>query len=160
MIALELANARHGLAISTVFALGVKVDWTPDELARMAALAARPPRSFVTHGDALAQHARVAGLIDADPRCLDRGTRQDQSGWRLALDPAAFAVEAPAMADLVATAPCPVHLARGERDDMVSDDALRSFDPAAATIASAGHNAMVEQPAGVWDWVTGQSVQP
>jgi pimeloyl-ACP methyl ester carboxylesterase len=57
------------------------------------------------------------------------------------------------MAELIRRAPCPVHLACGEGDPMIGVERMRDFDPGAIAIADAGHNAMVDQPDAVWDWV-------
>lgn len=153
LIAIALADPGYGLSVASAFGLGIKVCWTEDELARMEGLSRRTPRSFPSEPDALAQHARVAGLVDPAPTLLARGAYETAAGWQLALDPAAFAVAVPPMRELVAAATCPVHLARGERDEMVDDATLREFDPAAARIPHAGHNAMVENPAAVLVWL-------
>ena len=42
---------------------------------------------------------------------------------------------------------------RGAADRMVSLEQLRAFDSEAIDIPDAGHNAMLEQPGEVWDWV-------
>jgi pimeloyl-ACP methyl ester carboxylesterase len=150
-----------GCALSTslnplaVFALGVKIDWADAELARFGELAAKPSRRFPSEEEALGYHARLSGLgqVNSSETLLARGARRDEDGWTAALDPAAFAVEAPDMAELIRRAPCPVHLACGEGDPMIGVERMRDFDPGAIAIADAGHNAMVDQPDAVWDWV-------
>jgi pimeloyl-ACP methyl ester carboxylesterase len=62
------------------------------------------------------------------------------------MDPAAFAVGAPDMAQLVGQSQAPVTLARGERDPMNTDEQLARFGPAAVTLPGLGHNAHVESP--------------
>jgi pimeloyl-ACP methyl ester carboxylesterase len=70
--------------------------------------------------------------------------------WRLAMDPRAFAVGAPEMADLLlAAVPAPVLLARGEGDPLVSDDDLARLGAPSTTLPRLGHNAHVEDPAAV-----------
>jgi pimeloyl-ACP methyl ester carboxylesterase len=78
------------------------------------------------------------------------------SQWRAAMDMAAFAVERSRMAELVDAARCPVRLACGEGDAMISADRLRDFDARAFAIPGAGHNAMVDAPGSVWDWLRAQ----
>src|SRR5262245_30293299 len=62
MIAVHLASGRHGVAPDAVVATGVKVRWTPDEIAGMAALAAKPARLFDTFEDAQDRYRKVSGL--------------------------------------------------------------------------------------------------
>jgi pimeloyl-ACP methyl ester carboxylesterase len=150
-----------GCALSTrlnplaVFALGVKIDWADAELARFGEMATKPPRRSPSEEEALGYHARLSGLgnVNSSDALLARGARRDGDGWSAALDPAAFAVEAPDMAELIRRAPCPVHLACGEGDPMVRVERMRDFDPGAVAIPDAGHNAMVDRPDAVWDWV-------
>jgi pimeloyl-ACP methyl ester carboxylesterase len=151
VVAAALSSA---VAPRAVFALGVKIDWTEEELARFHGLAAKPARRFEVEDEALRFHARLAGL-EAEPGSplLAGGARQVDDGWTAALDPAAFVVAAPDMARLARTAPCPVHLACGERDQMVGVGRLRDFDSKAIALPKAGHNAMVDRPDAVWDWV-------
>jgi pimeloyl-ACP methyl ester carboxylesterase len=153
VIALALASdARVGP--HRVFGLGIKVDWTEKELERLAVLALRQPRLFDSEADALAQHRRQCGLdCDIGSPLLNRGIVRIDNCWRTAMDPAAFAVELPAMNELVAAARCPFHLGCGEHDAMVTVDRLRRLDPAVACIPSAGHNAMVDDPGAVWEWM-------
>lgn len=153
VVALALAGPRGAPRIEGVFGLGIKVRWADAELERFAALAMRPRRRFATETEALAQHRRMCGLADAAPHLLRRGVRATDGEWELALDPAALAVAAPAMAALVAAATCPVHLARGEHDPMVDDASLGAFDNDPVSIAGAGHNAMIDAPAAVWAWL-------
>jgi pimeloyl-ACP methyl ester carboxylesterase len=143
------------LAPRAVYALGVKIDWTDAELARFQDMATKPPRRFAREDEALGYHARLSGLgqVQADSPLVARGARRDGDEWTAALDPAAFAVEAPDMAGLIRKAPCPVHLACGEGDPMIGAERMRAFDPSAIAIPDAGHNAMVDRPDTVWDWV-------
>jgi pimeloyl-ACP methyl ester carboxylesterase len=156
VIALALASGDFGIRPTAVFCLGIKVNWADEELEKLAQLAAKPARAFESEADALGFYARQSGLGVTDPASplVDRAVAQiGEGGWRTAVDMRAFAVERPAMAALLAGALCPVRLARGERDPMVSDADLAALDADAATIAGAGHNAMVDTPEQVWTWV-------
>lgn len=148
VLALELASGKYDVEVVGVLALGVKVEWTQDELGRAATFAARPPRVFETQADADQAYLKVSGLLGiapADPA----GLRETEGGWRLAMDPAAFGVGAPDMPALLAAARCPVVLAAGENDPMSRPGQLGALDPDAVTLAGLGHNAHVEDPAAV-----------
>jgi pimeloyl-ACP methyl ester carboxylesterase len=149
VVALHLAR-RPG--VRAVAALGVKVVWTAEELARAAALAERPAPTFASRAEAVARHLRVSGLdglVDPADPALDAGVRETASGWRTAFDPRAFAAGEPGMAGLVAAAPVPVLLARGERDPMVSTAQLAELVPHPVVLPGLGHNAHVERPEAV-----------
>jgi pimeloyl-ACP methyl ester carboxylesterase len=149
VVALHLAG-RPG--VRGVVGVGIKVAWTPDELARAAALAQRPAPEFANRDEAVARHLRVAGLTGlldpADP-AVDAGVRPSGSGWRTALDPRAFGVGEPGVAGLVAAAAAPVILARGELDPLVSTAKLAELVPDPVVLAGLGHNAHVERPSAV-----------
>jgi pimeloyl-ACP methyl ester carboxylesterase len=153
VIALTLAGQ---VKADRVFGLGIKVAWTDAELERLAAVSQRAPKLFEHEAEAREQHRRQCGL-ECDPASplLERGTVREGDQWRTALDQTVFAVSRPPMAELIAAAPCPVHLACGEHDVMVSVEQLRALDPAARRIDGAGHNAMVDDPDAVWDWISG-----
>jgi pimeloyl-ACP methyl ester carboxylesterase len=155
VIALALASGTYGFRPIRVLGLGIKADWTDEELARMASLASRPPRWFDSEVEAASQHSKIAGLAGVDPGSplLARGTIVAGRAFRAAIDPAAFAVGAPDLPALAADARCPVHLACGTGDAMVSVERLRAVDPGARAIPDAGHNAMVDAPTHIWDWL-------
>jgi pimeloyl-ACP methyl ester carboxylesterase len=79
----------------------------------------------------------------ADPA----GITATDDGWRLTLDPYAFAVGAPDMPGLLAAARCPVTLVAGEHDPMSRPEQLRALRADAVTLPGLGHNAHVEDPA-------------
>ncbi len=152
VIGLVLASGWYGLTPRGVVALDVKVTWTPEELAANAAFAVRPSRTYPTYQEAAARALRVSGLQDLlgvdDPR-LGAGLVEEGDGWRLALDPKTFAVGAPDMSGLLAAARCPVVLATGEEDPMVSEEELAALVPDPVTLRGLGHNVHVEDPAAV-----------
>ncbi|MGH6871484.1 MAG: alpha/beta fold hydrolase [Rhizomicrobium sp.] len=152
-VALELASGKYGFVPARVFGLGIKVVWTEDELAGMAKMAASKHRFFATRDEATARHLRLAGLTGlVPPEDGARGVMETEEGWRLAQDPAVATVGAPRANELLAAAKAPVHLARGVGDTMVTHEQLLAYDPAAADLPG-GHNAMVEHPAAMWDWI-------
>ncbi|TWF78201.1 pimeloyl-ACP methyl ester carboxylesterase [Pseudonocardia hierapolitana] len=149
VVGLHLA-ARPG--VRAVIGLGIKVAWTPEELARAAALAAREPARFATRDEAVARHLRVSGLdglVAPDSAAALAGVVERDGMWRPALDPRAFGVGDPQLAALLAAAPVPVVLARGEHDTMVSAEQLRALVPSPVDLPGLGHNAHVEAPAAV-----------
>ncbi len=149
VLAVALASGWYGLNVTAVMAIGVKVEWTDDELARPAGLAARPPARFTTFEEALARYRRVAGLETlADPGApeLRDGVVERDGGYELAQDTATFGVGAPPMASLLAVVGCPVTLACGEHDHMVTINQLRALAPDAVELPGVGHNAHVDAP--------------
>ncbi len=145
VVGLALATGWFGIDVAGVLAVGVKVEWSEDDLAKAAAMADRPPRVFPTREDAERGFLKISGLTglaEADPA----GVVEGEDGWRLALDPAAFAVGAPDMRGLLGAAGCPVTLAAGENDPMSLPDQLRVLSPDALTLPGLGHNAHVESP--------------
>jgi pimeloyl-ACP methyl ester carboxylesterase len=155
-IALALASGRFGFTPARVFGLGIKVGWSDEERAGMQRIASAPARHFATRAEAAERYLKIAGLtgfVAPDSLEATAGIREAEHGWRLAYDPAAACIGPPPMLALLAAAQCPVHLARGDSDTLVTRDQLRAYDPNAEDIAGAGHNAMVEAPDAVWSWV-------
>jgi pimeloyl-ACP methyl ester carboxylesterase len=148
-VGLALASGRFPVPVDAVIGLGIKVAWTDADLERARALAHRPAALFASRDEAAARYLRVsglAGLLPAGATAVDAGLREQDGHWRLAMDPAAFAVGAPDMARLVARSQAPVTLARGEHDPMNTDEQLAQFGPGAVTLPGVGHNAHVESP--------------
>ncbi|WP_433532368.1 alpha/beta fold hydrolase [Micromonospora sp. CA-263727] len=152
VVGLALAAASQGVPVDAVVGLGIKAVWSPEELARAGDLATRPVTWFATRGEAARRYLRVsglAGLVAPDHPMVDAGLRQADGRWRLAMDPAAFAVGEPDLTALLAAIDVPVLLARGEHDPMVSDAQLKEYGVPVATLPGLGHNAHVEDPAAV-----------
>jgi pimeloyl-ACP methyl ester carboxylesterase len=144
VIGLHLAR-RPG--VRAVVGLGIKVAWTGEELARAATIAAKPPIIHPTREDAATRFQRVAGLVGLKNDAPDAAVTRDGDGWRTTHDPRTFAVGEPGVAALLAAAPVPVVLARGEHDPMVSREQLAALVPDPVDLAGLGHNAHVEDPA-------------
>lgn len=152
VVALALASGWFGVEVSAVVGLGIKVSWTAEELQRAAALAERPVSWFATRDEAAQRHLRVAGLaglVDPDDPSLSAALVEHDGRWRLALDPASFAVGRPDLPGLLAAARAPVLLARGDHDALVSTDQLAELVPAPVVLPGCGHNAHLERPAAV-----------
>ena len=152
VIGLRLA-ARPG--VRAVIGLGIKVAWTAEELSRAAAMAAREAPVYATREEAVRRHLRVAGLdglVDPADAALHAAVARfsapsGEPGWRPTFDVRAFGVGEPGVAGLIAAAPVPVLLARGEHDPMVTAAQLRGLVPDPVELAGLGHNAHVEDPA-------------
>ncbi|MGC1212985.1 MAG: alpha/beta fold hydrolase [Micromonospora sp.] len=152
VVALALAARRVGLPVDAVIGLGIKAVWSPAELDKARELAERPVTWFVSRDEAARRYLRVsglAGLFAPDHPVVEAGLRREDGRWRLAMDPAAFAVGEPRLPALLAATDVPVLLARGEHDPMVSDAQLKELGVPVATLPGLGHNAHVEDPEAV-----------
>lgn len=157
-VALTLASGWFGFIPTLVFGLGIKVAWSEDELARMREFATSPVRNFATRDEAVARYLKVSGLqglVPPESGLAQAGVIEEAGAWRLAASPATASVSPAPMAGLLAAAQCPVHLARGETDALVTLEQLRDYDKDAVNIAG-GHNVMVENPEAVWAWLAGR----
>lgn len=95
VIGLALASGQYGVQVDRVVALGVKVAWTADELAKAAALAQREVAWFDSRAEAAGRFLRVSGLtglLDPEDDAVAHGLREEDGRWRLAMDPATFGV--------------------------------------------------------------------
>ena len=149
-LGLALASDWFGVRIESLLGLGPKVTWLDAEVTAMLELARKPAREFPTETEAWARYRKISGLdaqIAPDTLTLARGVRANGESYRLAADPRTPLVTGAPFATLYASARCPVLLARGERDTMVTLDELRVYCPHALDLANTGHNAHVEAPA-------------
>jgi len=149
VVGLALTSGKFPVAAQAVIGLGIKAVWTDEDLDRAQAAARRPRAWFASRDEAAARYLRVsglAGLLPADDPAVDAGLREQDGRWQLAMDPGAFAVGVPDMAQLLARSQAPVTLARGEHDPMNSDEQLARLGSATVTLPGLGHNAHVESP--------------
>jgi pimeloyl-ACP methyl ester carboxylesterase len=154
-IGLVLASGRCAVQPNVVFGVGIKLVWRDEEIARMRAIAAQPVKRFASEEDAWERYMKVSGLFGipgADASVAARGIAREGDDWRLAMDPAANNAGKPEFAQLMAAARCPVHLARGGSDALVTLEATRALDPGGIDLGNYGHNVLVESPATVWAW--------
>ncbi|WP_091294408.1 alpha/beta fold hydrolase [Amycolatopsis xylanica] len=152
VLGLTLASGWFGVPVRAVCGLGIKVEWTPDDLAKAAAVAAKPARVFATREEAAERWLKVAGLFglwDKESPLVSAGLVSGEDGWRTALDPLAFAVGAPDMHGLISVSKARVLLAAGQNDLMSPETHLRDFGVDFAVLPNLGHNAHVEAPAAV-----------
>jgi pimeloyl-ACP methyl ester carboxylesterase len=155
VVALELADGSPP-APTAVVAFGVKVRWPEEHVAAAARMAARPVTHVASRAEAVDRYLKLAGLtglVDPTHRTTEAGVVETPEGWRVAQDPATFGVGVPNMAGLLSRAACPVLLARGEGDPMVSEADLRALVSEPVTLPGLGHNPHVEDPAAVVELV-------
>jgi pimeloyl-ACP methyl ester carboxylesterase len=156
VVALALAALAPD-RVRRVVGLGIKVSWPPEDAARAAAMAERPVATYDDRAQAVDRFLRVSGLAGliapddpmVDGAVVDRDAAGEGSGWRLAQDPRTFGVGVPDMEGLLAAVNCPVVLARGEHDPMVTHEQLGALVDRPVTLQGLGHNAHVEDPAAV-----------
>jgi pimeloyl-ACP methyl ester carboxylesterase len=130
LVALTLADGTHGLRVGGVLAIAMKVSWTPEELARRAALANRPQQN--------ARSASSATKTSNDPR--------------LTADPPATQEELAAVMDRVRV---PVRLACGDADPGIEPaDMAAVLGRDVEVIAGAGHNPHIDDPARIAALIT------
>jgi pimeloyl-ACP methyl ester carboxylesterase len=156
VIGLALATGWFGVVPHRVFAAGIKIAWSDEELRRMEALASQPAKRFSTEEEAWDRYLKVsglAGITGAAAPVAARGIAHDADGWHLAMDPRANGVGKPPMAELMALTRCPVHLGRGGHDALMTLEQTRALDPDARDLGPHGHNVMAEAPGQVWDWM-------
>ena len=146
---LAVALAAQGLPAAAV-AVSVKTQWSDDDAARAAALAARPRATFPDRDAAAERFLRVAGLAGLldGPELRASGTAEVDGGWALAQDPATNGLVPPPFGGLLARVSCPVRTATGEADPVAPPAAL---PPGGTVVAGAGHNLHVERPDAVLD---------
>ncbi|MGY1822478.1 alpha/beta fold hydrolase [Geodermatophilus sp. SYSU D00079] len=148
-----LAGGWYGVPVERVVAVGVKIDWTPEEEARARTMAGRAPQVFPTAAQAADRHLRLAGLsglLTPEDPVARAGVREAEGGFVAALDPRAFGAVGPSVEEVLSRAVAPLRLAAGSADPMVGLDAMRRVDPGAVLVDGAGHNAHWEAPEAVW----------
>ncbi|ANZ36399.1 alpha/beta hydrolase [Lentzea guizhouensis] len=140
VVGLALASGWFGVEVTTAVGVGIKVQWTDEELAKAAALAAKPAKVFETEAEAVDRAAKMAGVP------LRHGVSEVDGGWAPVLDMRAFGVGRPDMAGLVMAAQAHVVLAAGENDPMSPQEHLKELVPEPVVFTGAGHNVHVESP--------------
>ncbi|MGC1302642.1 MAG: alpha/beta hydrolase, partial [Caulobacteraceae bacterium] len=151
-VGLILATGWFGVTVEHVVTIGMKMNWTAEEAAKMGR--PYPVRWFDTRGAAAERFLLVSGLAGkttADARMVDRGIVEEDGRWRLAADPLTVGVVGPETPDLIAAAKAAgttVRLACGTEDPLVRLEEMTPFDPHAVRLPG-GHNLHVETPAAV-----------
>jgi pimeloyl-ACP methyl ester carboxylesterase len=156
VVGMALASGWFGMKVRKVVAFGVKIRWAPDEAQKLHALARTPPKLFDTREQAIERYLKVSGLFGlveaSDPAALS-GVRPEGEKWRMAADPMINAAAGPEFAPLVRAMQSPLKLGAGSKDPMVNAGDMAPYDPQPRIIEGAGHNAQVEKPAELWEWI-------
>jgi pimeloyl-ACP methyl ester carboxylesterase len=156
LVALGLATGWFGIEITCVMALGMKVTWTAAELEGARKRAEAPVRWLASRPEAVDRFLRVSGLngvVAPDDLLTESGVISGVQGYRVASDTLAISIGAPPMDKLIQVARAGVALACGDKDGLVTVDELRALHPSAEALAGLSHNAHVEDPAAVWQWM-------
>jgi pimeloyl-ACP methyl ester carboxylesterase len=151
-VGLALASGWFGVRVASVLGIGPKISWSEADFAAVAELARKPARVFPNEEEAWSRYRKVSGLdmrVAPDSALLERGIVSVDTGFRLAADPRTALVAGAPFATLAASARCPVLLARGASDPMVTLEELRAHCAAALNIPDTGHNAHVESPGSI-----------
>lgn len=144
-VGLLLASGKYGIDVSSILAIGLKVDWSKEDIARLGEI--RPVRYFATRMEASQRFLRVtglAGLIGENDRCVQAGVIEDRDGFRLAVDPKTACVVQEPVPPLLMRAQacgCRLRLACGDEDRLVDIASLRKWDRDATIFPGIGHNA-------------------
>jgi pimeloyl-ACP methyl ester carboxylesterase len=152
VVGIALASGWFGVEVAQVVAIGVKIVWQSEEVAKAQNFARSAVRWFETRDEAVQRFLRATGLarlVDPDSECVARGIQECDGRFRLAMDPAANLAGDP-IEPFIRAMSAPLRLAAGDRDPMVTLDEMRRYDPGATLIEGAGHNAHVEAPERVW----------
>lgn len=153
-VAVCLASQFFRPVVRGVLGLGIKVSWTDDDVAAMAAIAAKGTRYFETRDEAVQRFLRgagLAGIVDGDHPSVESAIELVSEGWMLRQDPLTFAQTKLDMAALIAAAQCSVILGAGSEDPMVSAAELSEFVSDPRIAEGAAHNVQVQDP----EWVIG-----
>jgi pimeloyl-ACP methyl ester carboxylesterase len=156
VVGMALGTGWYGVKVRKVTAFGVKIRWTPDEVPKLQALARTPAKLFDAKEQAVERYLKVSGLfglVDAQSPIAQSGVREANGKWHLAADPMINAAAGPELAPIVRAMQCPLRLAAGSRDPMVNAADMAPYDARAQIIESAGHNAQVERPGELWQWI-------
>jgi pimeloyl-ACP methyl ester carboxylesterase len=154
-VGLLLASGFYRPNVTAAIGVGIKVNWSDEDVAGVAKVAAKGVRWFDTREEAEARFLLQSGLsaVGADHptavAALEDAVAEGDGGWRVAQDPATFAQTALDTTSLLAAAKCPVVLGAGTEDQMVSEADLKTYVSDPHMAEGLGHNVHVEDPAWV-----------
>jgi pimeloyl-ACP methyl ester carboxylesterase len=155
-VGMLLASGWFGIRVRKVIAFGVKIRWTPEELAKSHALARTPARLFDERSQAIERYLKVAGLfglVDPASALAQAGVREEGGKFRLAGDPLTYAAAGPDLAKIASAMQAPLRMGAGGKDPMVSASDMQPYDPRPFIVEGAGHNVQVERPKELWELI-------
>ena len=153
LIGLSMATSWFGLNVVGILVIGTMIKWNDGDSERFNALAEKPIRWFGEKDEAVERYLKVSGLYDtvaADHPMVASGIKEEGGKFRLAADNATGTIGGPWMTMLMSVAECPIILAAGEHDTIVTAELYQTYDKDAVSIPNVAHNAHVEDPAAVW----------
>jgi pimeloyl-ACP methyl ester carboxylesterase len=156
VVAALVATGWYGVEVQDVAAIGVKIEWTADEVDKARALRQRPARRFPTREAAIAAYLKfsgLSGLVDPSSDAALADVTDANGDYRVAFDMRAFGAVGPSVERLLRLADPPIRLAAGARDPMVTLEHMRRIDSAAMVFPGVGHNAHWEAPEEVWTFL-------
>lgn len=151
-IATWLASAQYNLSPDLCLGLGIKSEWSDDELYSIQKISTKPSPNFEDQASANKYYARASGLSEASVDVLARGVKKTQTGWRLSADPKVYNISRPEIKERIHKSVCKVHLSRGADDRMVDLKMLKDVQASSESLADGAHTAMVDAPEQVLEW--------
>lgn len=148
-----LASSGFGMQPGGLFAFGVKLDWTENEVNKCHEIARKPRRTFATREEATERFLKASGLDGLlEPGSADAalGVEAVEGGYRVSVDPRVYSAIGPSIPEIFARVRVPLRLAAGGRDPMVAADRLRQIDHGAVFFEDAGHSVHYEAPSRMW----------
>jgi pimeloyl-ACP methyl ester carboxylesterase len=151
-VGLALAAGDFGVPVTGVVGVGIKVQWSEQDLAGAKIVAGRAVHFTRTREEAMDRALKAAGIfgvVTQEEPGLDHLVRRVNDGWRPILDLRSLTVGAPDMRgwlDTLAARGIPVTLAAGERDPMSPQAHLAELVPDPVSLTGLGHSAHVENP--------------
>jgi pimeloyl-ACP methyl ester carboxylesterase len=147
VIAGLLGTGLFGPLPARIVAIGVKVDWSREELDRARAIASRSSKVFPTWQEAAMQYLKLSGLLGiVEPAAPEasHGVHESEAGFSAAVDPRVFSAVGPSIDAILRQVQVPLSLAAGTNDPMTSLNVMRRYDESAVELAGLGHNVHVE----------------
>jgi len=151
-VAVALANDLFGVPVRRVIAFGYKVDWSDNEVARAAKIAATPPRVFDNRAAAVDRALQVAGLaelVEPSARVADLSVTATEGGYKLSTDPRVNVISVPDSVTLAGAARAPLHLFTGEHDAVGTAAGMAKLGEV-TVLPGLGHSPHVEAPKAFW----------
>jgi pimeloyl-ACP methyl ester carboxylesterase len=148
-----LATGWFGPRIAKLFAFGIKLKWSTEEIAKSQELAGKPARVFPGRAEAIQRYLKTAGLFglvspDSDDAAI--GVTEGPGGYQVRMDPRVFGAVGPSIPGIFSQVTAPFRLAAGAKDPMVSAEDMLQIDKSARVFVGAGHNVHCEQPEELW----------
>ncbi|RTL73171.1 MAG: alpha/beta hydrolase [Hyphomicrobiales bacterium] len=157
VVAALLGSGLFGIAPRLVATLGVKLEWSAQEIAKAQEIASKPTRYFPTRPEAIERYLKGAGLFGlVDPASAEAqvGVLERPAGFEVAVDPRVYSAVGPSLPSIFSLVACPLRMAAGSKDPMVSLAAMQRVCSSARLLEGLGHNAHWESSAAVLDFVT------